>query len=236
MVQSIQLMDIKKEISFAADKTFQSGFEFGNWPIVIPKGKNDIDIVEAHWELISPWSKTMEEVIANRKKYNTLNAKGETLLSSKSYRDAALKRRCLILSSGFYEWRHFRPIGEKKELTYPYFITAFSGRPYFFIAGIFQPWTDKATGETMETFSLVTTNANSLMQQVHNTKKRMPTILTESLAAQWLMDDLLEDQITEMATYQMDSNDMKAYPIDKNFRTSVDPTEEAVYDELPILL
>jgi putative SOS response-associated peptidase YedK len=44
------------------------------------------------------------------------------------------------------------------------------------MAGIWQPWTDKATGEYVETFSIVTTKANKLMEQVHNSKTRMPTI------------------------------------------------------------
>ena len=75
-------------------------------------------------------------------------------------------------------------------------------REYFFIAGIWQPWKDTETGEYIETFSIVTTAANKLMERIHNSKKRMPTILTEDLAWEWLFGNPDEERITEIARYQ----------------------------------
>ena len=127
----------------------------------------------------------MTEVKAGRKRYTTLNAKGETLLTSRVYKEAALERRCLVLSSGFYEWRHY---GEK---AYSYHIKV-KGKELFYIAEVWQAWTDKETGETMDTFALVTTEANELISEVHNKKKRMPTILTTETAEAWMNPDLSE--------------------------------------------
>lgn len=110
-----------------------------------------------------------------------------------------MKHRCLILSSGFFEWRHFKPEGEKKELAYPYFISL-KNKPYFFMAGIYLPWVDIESGETLDTFDIITTNANGIMEQIHNKKKRMPVILSEDQASDWLNSNLFESKLMKLAS------------------------------------
>lgn len=235
--ERIRLMNLEKDIKELMEqlnRPMQSGFEYKDWPIIKAKGDCDIEIELAHWEFIPPWVKSLKEQEVSRKKFNMLNAIGEELFVKKSYKDAALKRRCLILSSGFYEWRHFRPENSKKDEAYPYYINL-PGQEYFFIAGIWQPWTDRETGETMDTFALVTTKANSLMEQVHNKKRRMPTILPENLAFEWIQDGLSEQRITEIATYQIASSSMHAHPIHKEFRALEMPEQQFEYAELPAL-
>lgn len=229
----IRLKQLEKELKFS--RVIASGFDYSDWPIVKPKnGGSDIDIVMAHWELIPSWIKTAQELSESRKKFTTLNATAEKLLESKMFREATLKRRCLVLSSGFYEWRHYKPEGAKKEQTYPYYIHL-PGEEYFFMAGIWQPWVDRETGETIDTFAIVTTQANSLMKQVHNKKERMPTILPEALAWEWIQHGLSEDRIRELAGYQYDSEEMGAYTLQKDFRTALNPQESFDYEELPVL-
>jgi putative SOS response-associated peptidase YedK len=215
------------------NRPLQSGFSYHNWPIIKGSTQN-FTIENAHWELIAPWIKTTQEVQAGREKFNTLNATAERLLESKLFKPAALNHRCLVLSSGFYEWRHYKPAGAKKEIAYPYFITL-TNQPLFYMAGIFQPWTDKETGETMDTFSIVTTKANAFMEQIHNKKKRMPTILTEAQAVDWLAPNLSENKIMELATSSIDANQLSAYTIHKNFRTDTNPLQSFEYEELPQL-
>jgi putative SOS response-associated peptidase YedK len=161
-----------------------------------------------------------------REKHTTLNAKGETLLTSRMFSKAARERRCLMLSSGFYEWRHYR--GK----AYPYFISV-KDKDLFYIAGVWQPWTDRNSGEHMITFALVTTKANELMAKVHNKRKRMPVILTDELAQEWMQKDLDEERIREVATYQFPPEDMEAYTIRKDFREALDPKEPFDYENLP---
>lgn len=172
----------------------------------------------------------------------TLNAIGEELLlPGKMYRDAALKRRCLFVSTGFFEWRHIFPLGKKGQplktaVKYPYHIKTKGDSPIHLTAGIWQSWTDKQTGETVNTCALLTTSANSLMRQIHNSKMRMPAILTNELAGEWISDGLSEDRITEIATFQYPTQQMEAWPIQKDFKTALDPLEEFVYGpELPSL-
>ncbi|MEN9952120.1 MAG: hypothetical protein RLZZ520_388 [Bacteroidota bacterium] len=231
----IKISNKEKKIDTQIKSNVTSGFEFTQWPI-IKENQSSIDLVleMAHWEFIPSWINNTKELETSREKFTTLNAKGENLLESKMYRDATLKRRCIVLSSGFYEWRHYKPIGTKKENAYPYFITI-KGKPVFFMAGIYQPWTDKNTGETIDSFAIVTTAANDLMSKVHNKKKRMPTILSEILAHEWLQEGLIESRIKKIANFQLANEDMEAISIRKDFKTAVHPQEKFVYAELPSL-
>ena len=132
------------------------------------------------------WVKSADQAsdIANK----TLNAKAETVFQLPSFRAAILKRRCIIPVNGFYEWRHFA----KK--TYPYFIFP-KEESYFCLAGIWEEWTDKDTGEIKRTCSIITTSANPLMEEIHNTKKRMPLILDLADAKRWISSDLKKPEI-----------------------------------------
>ena len=235
--QNIRLKKLEKD--YGADiayKVLQNGFEYGNWGIVKSNAaKNDIEIVNAHWEFIPPWIQNTTALKAARKQgIPWLNASAEKLLESKMFRDAALNRRCLIPVSWFFEWRHQIINGAKKATTFPYIISL-PKQEYFFIAGIYQPWLDKETGEVINTFAVVTTKANLFMEKIHNVKKRMPTILSEELAYEWLMENIAEERIATIAASQISSAEMDAYTIKKEFRILENPTEHFVYENLPAL-
>ena len=235
------------------NKPLQIGFEYKPHPVLkrIPN-QQDFEIVEMEWGFIPSYIKTRDEATKMRFGYKdengqfhpmilTLNAVSEELLlPRKIFRDAALQRRCLVLSTGFFEWRHIFPLNKKtgkplKTATkYPYFIKL-KDREYFFMAGIWQPWTDKSTGEHVETFAIITTKANSLMEQIHNSKKRMPTILNEDLAWEWLLGDLEEKRISEIAQTQIPSNHLEVCTISKDFREALEPAEPFQYEDLPAL-
>jgi putative SOS response-associated peptidase YedK len=229
------------------------GFEYGHVPVLKrTDGAVDFDIVEMEWGFLPSYIRTREDALKMRMGYKdsngafkppmlTLNAVSEELLlPNKIYRQAALERRCLVLSTGFYEWRHVFPKNKrtglpvKTAVKYPYHITV-RDKGYFYMAGIWQAWTDKATGETVDTVSIVTTKANSLMAQIHNTKQRMPTILTEDLGYEWLLGDLSEERITEIATTQLPSEQMDAITIAKDFRAALEPTAAFEYEGLEAL-
>ena len=228
----IKIKGITKDLP-PIDRPLQSGFDYGDWPIIKPNG-DDFEFELAHWELIAPWVKTEKEVVESREKFNTLNATSERLLESKLYKNPTLQHRCLVLSSGFYEWRHFKPEHSKKDIAYPYFVSL-KDNPYFFIAGIYQPWIDQETGEEVDTFSIITTKANGIMEQIHNKKKRMPTILDEAQASEWLKPDLSVNRIKELSSNQVDSSLMTYFTLKKDFRTSIDPKEKFEYGELPLI-
>jgi len=239
----VALNGVSKELP-VIERPIQSGFEYGDWAIIKAVENNNARDVEnvfdfvfelAHWELIAPWVNSTLEVMKGREKFNTLNATAERLLESKLFKQPALKRRCLVLSSGFYEWRHETPMGGKKDIAFPYHITV-KDKPYFFMAGIYQPWVDVESGEMMDTFSIVTTKANALMTQIHNKKKRMPTILNEQQATEWISPNLSEAQIMELATTQIESHSLEVFTLKKDFRSAYNPKEAFEYEQLPALV
>lgn len=246
----IRLKTIEKAIAQYdfLSKPMHIGFDYSNIPVLKRvQGKDDFDITQMEWGFLPNYISTREEANKFRlgyKKENgqfqppilTLNAMGEELLlPKKMYRDSALNRRCLILSTGFYEWRHVQTINKrtgqlnKTTIKYPYRI-GLKETEYFYIAGIYNPWTDKVTGEHVDTSSLVTTKANSVMRQIHNSKERMPTILTEDLAWEWMFSNLNEKQITELATFQISPKEMDSCTITKDFREAYNPAEKFEYE------
>ncbi len=248
--EHIKLNKIEKEIrqyDISLKIPMMSGFAFSEWPVVrLKKGGNDIELMMMHWELIPFYLKNTAELEQFRRgglnpktgkkdpPRNTLNAIGEELFQKVTYKQAAQKRRCLVLSSGFYEWRHYTMPGSKKDIAYPYHVTV-KNKEYFFMAGIWQPWTDQETGEMINSFAIITTAANPLMEQIHNRKKRMPVILPDELAWEWIQEGLPEQRITALATFQIPAGEMEAYTIAKGFRESADPLEPEIYAELPEL-
>ena len=178
----------------------------------------------------------MDELKESRKKgIPFLNATAEKLLSSRVFRDAALNRRCLVPATHFYDWRQHKIMNEKKENSFPYCVTL-KDYEYFYMAGIWQTWTDKNTGEMMNTFAIVTTQANSLMQQVHNKKRKNAGILTEDLAYEWIFDPLSEERLQQIASFKIPSAEMNAFTIRKDFKMLADTMEPYQYDLLPELI
>lgn len=235
--------DLKVNLS----KPLVSGFDYPLWPVLKPLDQGrDFSFEMMHWEFIPSYIKTMESLLHFRKgginpktgkkdfPHNTLNAIGEEVLNKPTYKEAALNRRCLVLASGFYEWRHYTPPAGK-DTAYPYYIDLI-GQEYFFMAGIYNPWVDQQSGEVVDSFSILTTKANSLMEQVHNKKKRMPVILPEEEAAEWIKADLPIEKISSIARFSIPSEKLQARSIIKNFRQVEEPREAFDYVELPDLV
>jgi putative SOS response-associated peptidase YedK len=251
----IRLMQLEKIIAnIHLDNILIDGFNYGNHTVLKRlEGQEDFELVEMEWGFIPSWIKTREELFHFRrggtnpttgkydKPFTTLNAIGEEMLDKQMYAKAARQNRCLILSSGFYEWRHIFPKNKKTGLPlktaikYPYFIHV-PDQEYFFMAGIYNIWTDKTSGETVNSSAIVTAPANELMVEVHNNKKRMPVILPDELAYEWLFGELDDERIKQIAGNQFPHEKMVAHSIAKDFQSSVDPTAPFYYpDLLPLL-
>ncbi len=154
----IRLKQLEKAIAHYdfLSRDLQVGFDYSLNAVLKAKvGTEDFDIVQMEWGFIPPYLKTREEVLKMRHGYKdsagkfhppitTLNAVCEEMLQpGKIYREAALKRRCLVLSTGFFEWRHIYRLNKrtgqpnKTPEKYPYYISL-KDREYFYIAGIWQ--------------------------------------------------------------------------------------------------
>jgi putative SOS response-associated peptidase YedK len=102
------------------------------------------------------------------------NARSETAATKPSFCHAFRSRRCLVVSDGFYEWQ--RTDGRKQ----PYFIGLKSDRP-FGLAGLSERWENQ--GQPVETCTILTTDANELMQPIH---ERMPVMVPPDQYGLWL--------------------------------------------------
>ncbi len=165
-----------EEIVLPASGFFFSAFTYPLLPTIIASGEKNICIYK-QWGLIPQWAK--DEAQAHELRKLSLNAKGETVAEKPMFRNAFKNGRCLIPAAGFYEWRE---VNKKK---YPYYIYP-KTEAFFLFAGISENWTNRETGEELQTFSIVTSEANELLSIIHNLKKRMPFILAPEDADTWL--------------------------------------------------
>jgi putative SOS response-associated peptidase YedK len=122
------------------------------------------------WGLVPFWAKDAKFG------YSTINARAEEAPTKPAYREAFKKRRCLVPADAFYEWK--RLDAKTKQ---PFVIALKSGEPYGF-AGLWESWRPKQ-GDPLETFTILTTDPNELMQSIHN---RMPVILEPRDYNRWL--------------------------------------------------
>ena len=152
------------------------------------------ELVMLRWGLVPFWAK--DPSIGNR----MINARAETVAEKPSYRAAYRHRRCVVLADGFYEWHRE---GDTKT---PYFISLASGEP-FALAGLWENWADKESGDALQTTTLITTVANDFMTPLHH---RMPVILESNTADEWLAgsNELLDDVASITPALQ-------AWPVDR---------------------
>lgn len=121
------------------------------------------------WGLVPQWAK--DQTMGRR----MINARAETLAEKPAFRDAVKRRRCLVLTNGFYEWKR-ETLGKTR-----YFFKLKSDRVFGF-AGLWERWKNP-DGEWIKTFTIITTEANALVAPIHD---RMPVILAANTYRRWL--------------------------------------------------
>jgi putative SOS response-associated peptidase YedK len=164
----------------------------------------------AKWGLIPGWIKSENE--ADKVRKMTINARSETVFNLPSFRIPILQKRCLIPSTGFFEFHH-----EGKN-TIPYYIFL-KDEDIFSLGGIYETWLNPVTKKTLQTFTVLTVPANELCAKIHNGGKtpfRMPLIINKEDERQWLDNSLKADEIKRFFT-PYDSRKMDAYSISKDF-------------------
>jgi putative SOS response-associated peptidase YedK len=150
-----------------------------NQPGVIKTGR---------WGLQPSWLKS---------KLGLINARVESVRERPAFRDALAQRRCLVLADGFFEWDYNRQ---------PFYFTLPNKQPFAF-AGIWEPTRD-ASGNTLRTFTIITTIANSIVTRAHN---RMPVILEPNEESIWLDPNMLPEK--ELALLNPYTLPMKSYRV-----------------------
>ncbi len=181
-----------------------NGFNHPALPVITMQAPETIQLY--NWGLIPQWIR--DDHSADEIRTKTLNARSETIYEKPSFKNAIITQRCLIPADGFYEWQQF------KNQKYPYFIHL-KMPTIFSFAGIWEKWESELNNNHVRyTFSIITTPANSLMEKIHNTKKRMPLILPPQMEKKWLDPTLSKSAINDLLIPYTEKN-MEAYTISK---------------------
>jgi putative SOS response-associated peptidase YedK len=154
---------------------YYHAFGLPELPAICSATPSEIHLLK--WGLIPSWTKNLDDAKVIRLK--TFNARSDSIYQKPSFTSSLKSKRCLIPVKGFYEWQH---VGKDK---LPWYIYS-SENEIFSLAGIYNHWTETNTGEVYSTFSIVTTDANDLMAEIHNSAKRMPVILDKSVEKLWI--------------------------------------------------
>ena len=122
------------------------------------------------WWLTPSWS------AGPSTKFAMFNARSETLGEKRSFARPFRSQRCVVPVSGYYEWQR----GEREKL--PFYVHSAAGHGLL-LAGLWDSWTDKTTGEVLESFSIVTAAAHEQLLMLHH---RQPVFLSVAEAHIWL--------------------------------------------------
>jgi putative SOS response-associated peptidase YedK len=158
-------------------------------------GHRTLDLMR--WGLVPYWAKDIKIG------FSTINAMAETVDTKPVFREAFVRRRCIVPVDSFYEWKKLGP--KEKQ---PYAI-ALADRSLMALAGLWETWKSRANNETIRSFTIVTTTPNELCGDLHN---RMPVILPPEAWSKWLGEEPAEpDQLKSMLVPY--AGEMVAWPV-----------------------
>ncbi len=129
------------------------------------------------WGLVPSWTATDND--AEEIRLKTFNARAESIDRKPSFSSSFKSKRCIIPVRGFYEWQH------TANGKIPWYIYG-SDDEIISLAGLYSEWVHSSTGELWSTFTVITTDANKMMAEIHNSKKRMPAILNREDEKKWV--------------------------------------------------
>ena len=132
-----------------------------------------------------------------------VNARAETVMTSRTFRDAVKRWRCLVPADGFYEWQ----AGPGQKRKRPYYVRL-KGSGLFAFAGLWSP--EHAESGTPSSCTIITTSANSLVAPIHN---RMPVILDPGDEGRWLDPHLLDPVAIRSCLRPFPAERMETYAV-----------------------
>jgi putative SOS response-associated peptidase YedK len=165
------------------------------------------ELTMLRWGLVPFWAK--DPSIGNR----MINARAETVAEKPAFRAAYRHRRCIVLADGFYEWH------KEGSVKTPYFISAADGNPFAF-AALWESWNHKESGESMQTATILTAEANEFMASLHH---RMPVVLVPETADPWLAGD---DDAIDYALERVPG--LRAWPVDRRVNNARNEGEDLI--------
>jgi putative SOS response-associated peptidase YedK len=175
-------------------------------------GQREVPLLR--WGLVPSWAKDAHIGLS------AFNARAEETATKPAFRTALKKRRCLVPADAFYEWQ--RADAKTKQ---PFAIALRSGQPCAF-AGLWESW-QPPEGAPLETFTILTTPPNALMEPIHN---RMPVIVAPQEYDRWL-DPSAPPPLDLLRPYP--AEEMRAWPVGNevgNVRNNAPELLDEVHD------
>ncbi len=165
------------------------------------------------WGLVPFWAK--DPSVGNK----MINARGETLAARPAFREAYRRRRCLLPTDGFYEWRK-SPDGKRKT---PMYVRLRSREPFAF-AGLWESW-KSPDGSKLRSCTIITTEPNAIMATMHD---RMPVILPRQSFRAWLEGGDQPPEVLDPLLAPYPPEEMEAGPVSTRVNSPRNDTPECI--------
>lgn len=212
---ALKVIDLTGQVRLIMDADIQFPSHFNIAPssknpvIVSASDGNHLQMME--WGLIPHWAKDIRTLP------RPANARAESLAEKPMFRGLLASHRCVVPASGFYEW--------KKEGTrkLPFYFHRKDNSLLTF-AGLYDSW-QAPTGETRQTYTIITTAANELMVPIHD---RMPAILTDEGVQRWLSGTVLSPAVRNEILVPFASERMETYLVSPRVNSSAVDDEQLI--------
>lgn len=164
------------------------------------------------WGLVPSWSADPKGGV------RMINARAETVLTSRAYAPAARSRRCLVPARGWYEWQ-LSPVAKDvkgRPRKQPFFISSATDGLVAF-AGLYEFWRDETVPDRQDpmawltTFTIITTAADPGLDRIHD---RQPLVLDPSRWQEWLDPEASGDEVAGLLRFAR-AERFTAYPVSR---------------------
>ncbi len=179
-------------------------------PVAGQDAKGERKLSFLRWGLVPWWAEDPKRV------QHTINARAETLLLRRVFREAFQQRRCLIVADGFYEWR--RAEGRSQPFRFH-----LNDNRLFAFAGLWERWQGEAA-EPLYSCAIVTTDANPVVAPVHD---RMPVMLTPAERERWL-DPAADVEELRRLLHPYTGDDLTAYAVSAAVNNAANDTPACI--------
>ena len=165
-------------------------------PVVVRHSPNTVELMI--WGFVPHWENKKEKPKA------LINLRDDTVVTKGWAHKYLQFQRCLVPATGFFEWKK-TAVGKK----IPYHLRL-KVRNYFSFAGLYNTYTSSQTGKQINTYAILTTGPNALIEPIHH---RMPVILSQEEEDAWLNPDLVEIEQIKLFLKPYPADQMTAHPV-----------------------
>jgi len=236
IASTVKVIEKKFKVKAAPEINFEPNYNVtvGNLaPIITTENPTEIQLAE--FGFTPDWADKKKYILNARSEGdhnpdNRSDYTGAKGIFLKPYFKKSIRfKRCVVLADAFIEGP------TKEKLNQPYLVYLINKKRPFAMAGIYDDWIDKSTGEITRSFAILTCPPNELMHKIHH--HRMPVILNDADVDHYLNKTTSQHEIGDLLR-SYDYKLMNAYRISPeikrpnlNEKELINPIEEPVQKE-----